>query len=155
MSQIHVEAERIINARPEDVYRFLADYRDKRPHILTSDYTDYQVAQGGSGAGTVVTYTFHTARGARPYELHVEEPAPGTLRERDARSTLTTTWRVAQSGTSSQSRVSIATEWTGGTGIGGFFERTFAPASLRRTYQRILGRLDEALSGAEAGRAAS
>ena len=86
--------------------------------------------------------------------MHVEEPAPAMLRERDARSTLTTTWRVAQSGTSQQSRVSIVTEWTGGSGIGGFFERTFAPGSLRRTYQRMLDRLDEALSGTEEDRVA-
>ena len=66
MSQIHVEAERIVNARPEDAFRFLADYRNKRPTILTSDYSNYQVVKGGSGAGTVFTYTFHTARGDRP-----------------------------------------------------------------------------------------
>ena len=155
MSQIHVEVGRTINARPEDVFRFLADYRDKRPTILTSEYSNYQIVKGGSGAGTVFTYTFHTARGDRPYEMRVEEPSRNTLLERDSRSSLTTTWRVAPAADSSQSRVAIVTEWSGAGGIGGFFERTFAPASLRRTYTAVLDRLNEAVTGGTAGRAAS
>ncbi|HLJ80950.1 MAG TPA: SRPBCC family protein [Ktedonobacterales bacterium] len=154
MSQIHVEAERIVNARPEDAFRFLANYRDRRPTILTKDYSNYQVVKGGSGAGTVFTYTFHTARGDRPYEMRVEEPAKNTLLERDTRSSLTTTWRVAPAGDSSQSRVSIVTEWAGASGIGGFFERTFAPASLKRTYMAILDRLNEVVASSGTGRAA-
>lgn len=154
MGQIHVEVGRTMNARPEDVFRFLADYRDKRPSILTKDYSDYQVVKGGRGSGTVFTYTFHTARGDRPYEMRVEEPTKNTLLERDTRSSLTTTWRVAPAGNSSQSRVSIVTEWAGASGVGGFFERTFAPASLKKTYMSVLNRLDEAVAGAGSSQAA-
>lgn len=149
MGQIHVEAERIVNARPEDVFRFLADYRDKRSAILTKDYSDYQVVKGGRGSGTVFTYMFHTARGNRPYEMAVEEPSGYTLQERDARSSLTTTWRVAPVGNSSQSRVTITTEWAGASGVGGFFERAFAPGSLKKTYREELDRLSDAVMGAE------
>lgn len=154
MSQIHVEVERIINARPEEAFRFLVDYRNQRSRILTKDYSNYQVVKGGNGAGTVFTYTFHTGRGDRQYEMHVEEPARNTLLERDASSSLTTTWRVAPVADSSQSRVAIVTEWSGAGGIGGFFERTFAPASLKRTYTAILDRLSDAITGGATGRAA-
>jgi hypothetical protein len=149
MGQIHVEAERTVNARPEDVFRFLADYRDKRPAILTKDYRDYRVMKGGRGSGTVFTYVFHTARGDRPYEMTVEEPSRYTLRERDARSTLTTTWRVAPVDNSNQSHVTMSTEWAGASGVGGFFERTFAPRSLKKTYDAQLDRLGDSVTGAE------
>ena len=86
--------------------------------------------------------------------MRVEEPAKNTLLERDTRSSLTTTWRAAPAGDSSKSRVSIVTEWAGASGIGGFFERTFAPASLKRTYIAVLDRLNEAVAGAGTGRAA-
>lgn len=150
MSQIHVEADRTISAPPGDVFRYLADYRDKRSRILTKDYSDYRVVTGGSGAGTVYTYTFHTARGDRPYEMRVEEPSSNTLQERDARSSLTTTWRVAPAANADQSRVSIVTEWSGAGGIGGFFERAFAPTSLKRTYTAVLDRLNDAVTGGTA-----
>lgn len=154
MSQIHVEAARVVNAQPDDVLRFLADYRDKRASILTKDYSNYRVVKGGRGSGTVFAYTFHTARGDRPYEMRVEEPSKRTLVERDAGSSLTTTWRVEPTGDSSQSRVTVVTEWAGASGVGGFFERTFAPGSLKKTYLAVLDRLNDALGGAGASKAA-
>ncbi len=35
----------------------------------------------------------------------------------------------------------MITEWEGGSGIGGFFERTFAPMGLRRIYGSMLSKL--------------
>jgi hypothetical protein len=40
-----------------------------------------------------------------------------------------------------KTRVSLTSEWEGGSGIGGFFERTFAPMGLRRIYDGILSML--------------
>ncbi len=52
-----------------------------------------------------------------------------------------------------RSRVRIETRWEGAKGIGGFFERLFAPPSLRRIYGDELRRLDryarEQVSGRE------
>jgi hypothetical protein len=45
------------------------------------------------------------------------------------------------------STVRVRTTWTGATGVGGFFERTFAPKGLRRVYLDLLGRLDTELAG--------
>ncbi len=36
----------------------------------------------------------------------------------------------------------MTTVWNGAGGIGGFFERTFAPKGLARIYDAVLARLD-------------
>ena len=43
------------------------------------------------------------------------------------------------------STVSVETTWNGAGGIGGFFERTFAPGGLRRIYDGVLANLDNAV----------
>jgi hypothetical protein len=43
--------------------------------------------------------------------------------------------------------VRVRTTWNGAGGIGGFFERTFAPKGLRRVYDEIPDRLDRELAG--------
>lgn len=148
MAHVHVETEKVIDARPEKVYQYLADYRDKRPHMLTPNFEQYAVTKGGRGNGTVVTYVLHAGRRERPYEMHVsEEGKASTLLEQDARSSLVTRWQVAPTGDSSQSRVSVATDWEGGSGIGGFFERTFAPMGMRKIYDTMLDELEHNVSG--------
>ena len=42
--------------------------------------------------------------------------------------------------------VRVRTTWDGAGGVGGFFERTFAPKGLRRTYDGMLERLDADLA---------
>jgi hypothetical protein len=42
--------------------------------------------------------------------------------------------------------VRVRTTWNGAGGIGGFFERTFAPKGLRRVYDQVLERLDAELA---------
>ncbi len=151
MSLIHVEVERAIDASPAEVYRFLADYSDKHPTILTSNFLDYKVEKGGIGAGTVISFRLHAGGRERPYHMEIEEPEKGkVLRERDTNSSLVTTWTVNQGANSQQSRVSIQTEWEGASGMGGFFERTFAPVGMRGIYNEILGRLAQTLTGSAA-----
>jgi hypothetical protein len=74
--------------------------------------------------------------------MQVEEPEPGRVMvERDTSSSLATTWTVTPAG--DQCSVRIETTWDGAGGIGGFFERTFAPRVMRGIYDDELGRLDE------------
>ncbi len=40
-----------------------------------------------------------------------------------------------------------ARPWEGGKGIGGFFEKTFAPLGLRRIYTEISGKLATTFGG--------
>lgn len=142
MPQVHAEAERVIDAPPRVVFAYLRDYKDRRARILPENYQHYRVDRGGLGGGTSIEYVLHAGRRERPYYLNVEEPASGqTLVERDTRSSLVNTWRVEPVKDGQRSRVRLSTEWQGGSGVGGFFERTFAPAGLRRIYGEMLSRL--------------
>ena len=60
--------------------------------------------------------------------------------EKDRNSTLVTTWTVTPSG-EGQAKVVVVTTWSGAGGIGGFFERTFAPKGLNRIYDTVLANL--------------
>ncbi|GCE48771.1 uncharacterized protein YndB with AHSA1/START domain [Thermosporothrix hazakensis] len=142
MSQIIVSSERVYNARPEDIYEVLTDYKTKRPLILPPNYEDYKVVEGGKGEGTVVDYRFHAAQRERSYHISVNEVVKGkVLQEKDANSSFVTTWTLTPEGEGAQTRVSVASEWQGGEGVGGFFERTFAPLGLRRVYGQMLDML--------------
>ena len=141
MGTVRATADRTIAAAPDRVYAVIADYRDGRPKLLPESFVDYRVEQGGHGAGTVVTYTLHAAKRQRPYRLAVTEPEPGRrLHEADTTSSFTQDWTVEPA--DGGSRVSIACAWEGAGGIGGFFERTFAPKGVKRIYAQLLDRLD-------------
>jgi uncharacterized membrane protein len=132
----------VITAKPEEVYATLIDYQNKRPYILTPNFVDYMVEEGGMGEGTVVRYRLQAAGRERPYRMRVAESVKGqVLTESDTNSSLVTTWTLTPVNNGQQTKVRLASEWTGGSGIGGFFERTFAPLGLRRIYVDILSRL--------------
>lgn len=139
MSHIFVRSERIIEANPAEVFKTLADYEMKRPRMLPPNYLDYRLEEGGQGNGTVVCYRLQAAGRERPYEMHVEETVRGqVLTERDKGSTLVTRWSVLPVSGGRKSKVSVESDWEGSSGIGGFFERTFAPLGLRRIYKDVL-----------------
>lgn len=86
-------------------------------------------------------FTLTPGKRAREYVMRVDEPEPGrVITETDHRSTLVTSFTVTPDGDSC--RVEIRTQWDGAGGIGGFFERTFAPKVMRRMYADELKRLD-------------
>jgi hypothetical protein len=73
--------------------------------------------------------------------MRVDEPQPGrVITETDQSSSLVTTFTVTPTG--GTCNVRIHTQWNGAGGIGGFFERTFAPRVMRRMYADELARLD-------------
>jgi uncharacterized protein YndB with AHSA1/START domain len=144
---LHVKttAERTVPASREEVYEFLSDYREKRPQILTDNFSDYAVEEGGHGAGTVVRYRLRAGR-ERPFRMRVEEPDPGnTMRESDTGSSFVTTWRLSPAGGDRSTRVRVTVEWEGAGGIPGIFERLFAPAGIRRVYGEVLDNLQQRL----------
>lgn len=146
MAKVVVRTSKAVDAPPEQVLAFLRDYRQDRPRILTSNYTDYRVQEGGEGAGTVIAYHFAAGRFARDYRLRVQE-SDGVLEERDELSSFLNTWTVTPSGAGSN--VTIEASWDGARGIGGFFERTFAPRTLGRINGEVLERLAASVSGAQ------
>lgn len=146
MAEVRASAERRVAAEPEAVFAFLSDYRDARRRILTANYGDYRVEEGGAGPGTVVAYHFSAGRRERDYRVRVERPDATalSLRERDELSSFTTTWTVEPA--DGASRVTVESHWQGGGGIGGFFERRFAPVGLGRVYGELLANLERELS---------
>ena len=135
-------ATKSVSAPPERVREFLRDYRDARPRILTSQYRDYLVEEGGVGDGTVFSYTFSSPGRSRSFRMRVEESEEG-LFERDVESSFVSNWNVDPVATGSS--VTLEASWENASGIGGFFERLFAPMSLRKTYGQVLDKLASAL----------
>jgi len=141
MARNVVSAEAIVDAPADTVYGYLADMRNHHPHFLPPAFSDFQVESGGVGAGTVTRFTLTAGGRTREYRMNVAEPEPGrVLTESDTNSTAVTTFRVSPQGDASVVRIS--TEWDGASGIGGFFERMFAPRVMRGIYTDELKRLD-------------
>ncbi len=148
MSHIQVNREQVIPVRPEAVYSILSDYREKRPRLLTSNFLEYAIEKGGKGPGTVVTYRLRSGGRERPYRMRIEEPVKGRiLSESDTDSSLITTWTISPMQGGEQTHVRVETEWEGGRGVRGFFERTFAPLGLRRIYNFMLTQLFQEAGG--------
>ena len=142
MAKVTASAERTIDAPAEKVRELVADYAETRPKILTEHYRDYEVVEGGTGAGTKAKWKLQaTSKRVRDVAASVSEPEAGTLVETDANSSMVTTWTVRPAG--ERSVVRVETSWDGAGGIGGFFEKTFAPGGLRKIYDGVLGRLAE------------
>ena len=140
MAKVEASAQRTIDAPADAVYSYLADM-SQHPKFLPPAFSDFQVVEGGVGAGTVTTFSVTAGGRTRSYRMNVTEPAPGrTLVESDANSSLVTTFNVEPQG--SKSLVSIHTSWNGAGGIGGFFEKTFAPGAMKKLYLDELDRLN-------------
>jgi uncharacterized protein YndB with AHSA1/START domain len=142
MATIHVSAERIIDAPASVVYGYIADNHEHHPRFLPPAFSDFTVESGGVGAGTITRFKMNAGGRSREYRMQIAEPEPGRiLTESDTESSLVTTWTVEPEG--DRSRVRISTTWEGTGGIGGFFERTFAPRAARRIYEDELERLND------------
>jgi uncharacterized protein YndB with AHSA1/START domain len=141
---IHVSAERTVDAPAETVYGYIADHRTHHPRFLPPAFSDFRVESGGVGAGTVTRFTVTAGGRSREYQMKVSEPEPGrVMSESDSKSSLVTTWTVTPDEASTdRSQVRISTTWEGAGGIGGFFERMFAPRALHGIYADELDRLN-------------
>jgi len=150
VARIVVSAEGAVGAPAEAVYRYIADMREHHPHFLPPAFSDFQVESGGVGAGTVTRFKLTAGGRTREYLTKVAEPEPGRiLTESDTGSSSVTTFTVSPQGAAS--RVRISTSWDGAGGIGGLFERMFAPRVLRGIYEDELKRLDAYARGQHSG----
>lgn len=143
MAQVEATTQRIIGAAPESVFDALADYSGTRPELLPEHFSEYEVREGGDGEGTLVHWKLQaTSKRVRDCLLEVTEPTEGELVEKDRNSSMVTTWTVTPSG-EGRSRVVVTSVWDGAGGVGGFFERTFAPKGLGRIHDAVLAKLAE------------
>jgi carbon monoxide dehydrogenase subunit G len=144
VGQVSASSSITVAATPEKTLAALADYETVRPRILSEQYLDYRVLAGGQGGGTVAQWTLKaTEKRSRDIKATVTV-AGNTITETDANSSLVTTWVVAPSG--SGSTVTTTTEWKGAGGIGGFFEKTFAPLGLKKIQGQVLANLERELA---------
>jgi hypothetical protein len=142
MAQVVATTERVVRAPADAVRAALADYEVVRPKVLPEQYSEYRVDAGGQGAGTRAHWRLQaTSKRVRVQDVTVTEGPAGELVERDANSSMVTTWSVHPAGADATT-VRVRSEWQGAGGIGGFFERTFAPKGLGRIHDAVLERLD-------------
>jgi hypothetical protein len=147
MAQVTARTARTIEAPAEKVRAALADYETVRPSILTEQYRDYRVEAGGQGAGSRVHWILQATKSRQRDQLvEVSVPAADRIVESDANSSMVTVWTVTPKG-DDRSEVAVQTTWDGATGIGGFFERTFAPRGLARIHDGVLAKLDGVVTG--------
>jgi uncharacterized protein YndB with AHSA1/START domain len=140
MGKVTARAQRTIAAPADRVRAALADYKTVRPQILTEHYRDYRVEAGGR-----VHWTLQATKSrVRDQLVEVSEDA-GQIVERDTNSSMVTTWTVAPASAES-STVTVETSWTGASGIGGFFERRFAPKGMQRIHDGVLANLEQSLT---------
>jgi hypothetical protein len=138
---ISVTAERKVGAPAPTVYGYIADYREHHPKFLPPAFSDWEVESGGVGTGTIVRFALTAGGRTRQNRQQIAEPEPGrVLTESDTGSSSVTTFTVTPDGDSCT--VQINSRWNGASGIGGFFERIFAPPTLRRIITDELARLD-------------
>ena len=141
MGTINVAQEGPVGAPADLTYRLIAD-DEHHKHFLPDAFSDFETVEGGVGAGTVHRFKLAAGGKVRDYLMRVDEPQPGrVLTETDQNSSLVTTFTVTPAGDTCT--VKIETTWEGAGGVGGFFERTFAPKVMRKMYADELARLDE------------
>jgi len=141
MGVIEVTAERTVNAPAEAVYGYIRDMHI-HPKFLPPAFSDFHIESGGVGTGSVTRFKVTAGGRTREYHMTVDEPEPGRiLRESDQGSSLITKF-IVDPAVSGSSLVQISTSWQGAGGIGGFFERTFAPRAMKAIYEDELARLD-------------
>ncbi|MET9730914.1 SRPBCC family protein [Streptomyces sp. NPDC006458] len=141
MAQVEATTARVVAADPEKVFDTIADYSGSRAKLLPEHFSEYEVREGGDGEGTLVHWKLQaTSKRVRDCLLEVTEPTDGELVEKDRNSSMVTVWRVTPAG-EGKSRVVVTTTWNGAGGIGGFFEKTFAPKGLGRIYEAVLAKL--------------
>ena len=145
MGQVSASSTVLIDADPAAVFGAVADYQAMRPRTLPEHYSCYLFLERCEGAGTVATWKLQATK-SRSRDVRADVDVAGhTVIEKDANSSMVTNWTVAPAGPGSS--VTVKTSWQGAGGIGGFFEKTFAPIGLRRIQAAVLGNLKREVEG--------
>jgi len=141
MTKVAASAERTIDAPVDKLYRYLADMQ-LHSRFVPPPFYEYNVDEGGVGAGSVVSFKIKFAGGVRELRMHVTEPEPGrTLVQTDTGgSGLVTTFTVTPQG--DQALLNITSSFDGESGVAGFVERIIAPRRLHHIYVKELARID-------------
>ena len=140
MRRDHYEMVALIQARPEDVYAVLADYRHEHAHIVPRKYVrNLEVEAGGVGEGTIIRYRARAFGIERPSRAIISEPEPGRmLIEQETTSTLRTIFTVTPAQHGQQTHVQIASHWQPSRNPFKAIEQLFYPLIMRDMFAQSL-----------------
>ena len=141
MSTLNATAERTIAAPADELFSYVADFRQHHPNILPPAFRDFAVVSGGLGVGTVTSSTFSMGGRTQRLRTRVARIEDGrTIEEEVLDRPMHTTFRFEPTGNGTTVR--IATTWESESGVGGILERLFAPRMLSNVYADELRRLE-------------
>jgi hypothetical protein len=143
MAQARVSAERIIPAPAADVYALLADYREGHPSILPPAFTDFEVLEGGMGAGTRIRFRLTLGSRTRESEGVVAESEPGRVLTETYRDQGAVTTFILDPIDRDRTRLEISTAWQPHRGLAGWFERLIASRLLTRLLEQELDLIEQ------------
>lgn len=143
MATIVAHQESTISAPADTVYRILANYTEHHPQILPPAFSEFRVEEGGTGAGTIISFKVTMGGQTTAFRQRVDEPKPGrVLTETDLRTGGVTTFTVTPRG-EHVSHVSIETRSPASGGVKGMIEKIVAPRMLAKLYAAELAKLDD------------
>ena len=146
MRQIKVKAAAVLDARPEDVYAAIADYRHGHPNIVPKENIyDLQVERGGYGAGTIIRFKVKVLGVEQSMYQRVSEPEPGRVlveQDIDSVQNAITTFMVDPIENDQRSHVEISTVMNTSPGFRGFVERIIVPIVNPQMYRKELKLLE-------------
>lgn len=145
MNTIHAEASHVINARPEEIYAVISDYRVGHPAILPKPYfSELTIEQGGQGAGTVLRFHVTIWGQKLYYHQRVSEPEPGrVLVETDIETGQYSQFTLEPLNGGQQTRVTISSEAPASPGFKGVMERMTQPSIAGRLFKQELRNLED------------
>ncbi len=153
MTTFHVEESLLINARAEELYAVVADYRIGHPAILPKPYfQDLTIEKGGLGAGTVIRANVKVLGKLYPLHHVISEPEPGRVFQESEvdKPGEFTQFRFEPVNGGAQTRVTIATEFVASPGLLGFMERLTKPGLVHKMYRQELRNLAEVAGAPQA-----
>jgi hypothetical protein len=138
MRKTRFEASAVIDARAEEIYGILADYRNEHPRIVPAEYLrGLEVEAGGYGAGTIIRYRTRAFGVERAARAVVTEPEPGRILV-ETTPDYVTTFTVTPVADGQQADVSIATEWQPARNLMGKLEQAMYPLVMKPMYNKEL-----------------
>jgi len=141
VARIVASAEGTVEAPADTLYRYIADMRDHHPRFLPPGVLGLpgRVRWRGRRHDHAAQADGGRAYPQVPDEDHRARPGPGPDRVRHR---LQRGHHLHGLPQGTASLVQISTAWDGAGGIGGLFERMFAPRVLRAIFTDELSRLD-------------
>lgn len=146
MKHITMSQFALLNARAEDAYALIADYRHGHPRIVPPEhFSNLEVEQGGYGEGTIIRFNTTVLGTTQAAYQRVTEPEPGHVlveQDIDSARNVITTFTVTPVEQGRTCRVEIATVMNVSAGLRGIIEGFLIRRIFPRIYRKELAQLE-------------